>query len=144
MDMEPMAKLTGAWQYNRPCAQKYVCKFQSCMVISDRLIVLAPVHETTRTRTAAHTYLCKTVRHVTALVLTSERRASLPSRSGGATTICCFQLSPVCGTICTTEAVAATPHHDKSSEYSCSTAYNHNFVLNLASTIRYMMVVQLY
>ena len=36
-------KLPGAWQYNRPCAQQYVGKSQSCMVISGRLIVHAPV-----------------------------------------------------------------------------------------------------
>ena len=34
---------TGACPYNRPCAQKYVGKSQSCMVISGRLIVHAPV-----------------------------------------------------------------------------------------------------
>ena len=34
---------TGAWQYNRPFAQTYVGKFQSCMVISGRLILHAPV-----------------------------------------------------------------------------------------------------
>ena len=34
---------TGACTINRPCAQKYVCKSQSCMVISGRLIVHAPV-----------------------------------------------------------------------------------------------------
>ena len=34
---------TGAWPYNRPCAQQYVGKSQSCMVISGRLIVYAPV-----------------------------------------------------------------------------------------------------
>ena len=34
---------TGAWPYNRPCAQQYVGKSQSCMVISGRLIVHAPV-----------------------------------------------------------------------------------------------------
>ena len=33
---------TGAWPYNRPCAQQYVGKSQSCMVISGRLIVLSP------------------------------------------------------------------------------------------------------
>ena len=33
----------GAWPYNRPCAQQYVGKSQSCMVISGRLIVHAPV-----------------------------------------------------------------------------------------------------
>ena len=32
----------GAWPYNRPCAQQYVGKSQSCMVISGRLIVHAP------------------------------------------------------------------------------------------------------
>ena len=37
---------TGAWQYNRPCAPKYVGKFQSCMVISKW-----PIH-CTRTRIA--------------------------------------------------------------------------------------------
>ena len=35
--------LVGAWPYNRPCAQQYVGKSQSCMVISGRLIVHAPV-----------------------------------------------------------------------------------------------------
>ena len=34
---------TGAWPYNRPCAQQYVGKSQSCMVITGRLIVHAPV-----------------------------------------------------------------------------------------------------
>ena len=34
---------TGAWPYNRSCAQQYVGKSQSCMVISGRLIVHAPV-----------------------------------------------------------------------------------------------------
>ena len=34
---------TGAWPYNRPCVQQYVGKSQSCMVISGRLIVHAPV-----------------------------------------------------------------------------------------------------
>ena len=33
---------TGACPYNRPCAQQYVGKSQSCMVISGRLIVHAP------------------------------------------------------------------------------------------------------
>lgn len=33
----------GAWQYNQPCAQQYVDKYQSCMVISGRLISHAPV-----------------------------------------------------------------------------------------------------
>ena len=32
---------TGAWPYNRPCAQQYVGKSQSCMFISGRLIVHA-------------------------------------------------------------------------------------------------------
>ena len=36
-------KLTGACPYNRPCAQQYVGKSQSCMVIKGRLIVHAPV-----------------------------------------------------------------------------------------------------
>ena len=35
--------LTGACPYNRPCAQKFVGKSQSCMVISGRLIIHAPV-----------------------------------------------------------------------------------------------------
>ena len=35
--------LTGACTINRPCAQQYVGKSQSCMVISGRLIVHAPV-----------------------------------------------------------------------------------------------------
>ena len=34
---------TGACPYNRPCAQQYVGKSQSCMVISGRLIGHAPV-----------------------------------------------------------------------------------------------------
>ena len=34
---------TGACTINRPCAQQYVGKSQSCMVISGRLIVHAPV-----------------------------------------------------------------------------------------------------
>ena len=34
---------TGACGYNRPCAHQYVGKSQSCMVISGRLIVHAPV-----------------------------------------------------------------------------------------------------
>ena len=34
---------TGACIINRPCAQQYVGKSQSCMVISGRLIVHAPV-----------------------------------------------------------------------------------------------------
>ena len=34
--------LSGACPYNRPCAQQYVGKSQSCMVISGRLIVHAP------------------------------------------------------------------------------------------------------
>ena len=34
---------TGVWPYNRPCAQQYVGKSQSCMVISGRLSVHAPV-----------------------------------------------------------------------------------------------------
>ena len=33
----------GAWQYNRPCAQQCVGKYQPCMVISGRLIPHAPV-----------------------------------------------------------------------------------------------------
>ena len=33
----------GAWQYNRPCAQQCVGKYQSCMFISGRLIPHAPV-----------------------------------------------------------------------------------------------------
>ena len=32
---------TGACGYNRPCAQQYVVKYQSCMVISGRLSVHA-------------------------------------------------------------------------------------------------------
>ena len=39
---------TGAWPYNRPCAQQYVGKSQSCMVRSDRLIVHAPVQPRSR------------------------------------------------------------------------------------------------
>ena len=38
-----LAQATGAWPYNRPCAHQYVGKSQSCMVISGRLIVRAPV-----------------------------------------------------------------------------------------------------
>ena len=34
---------TGAWPYNRPCAQQFVGKYQSCMVIIGRLIGHAPV-----------------------------------------------------------------------------------------------------
>eukprot|EP01048_Picozoa_sp_COSAG05_P029896 COSAG05_NODE_10086_length_583_cov_8.665289_1_plen_63_part_00 len=34
---------TGAWQYNRPCAQQYVGKYQSRMAIRGRLIPDAPV-----------------------------------------------------------------------------------------------------
>eukprot|EP01048_Picozoa_sp_COSAG05_P007392 COSAG05_NODE_520_length_9047_cov_2.500224_8_plen_102_part_00 len=34
---------TGAWQFNRPCAQTYVGKSESCMVISGRLIVHEPI-----------------------------------------------------------------------------------------------------
>ena len=36
---------TGAWQYNRPCAQKYVGKSESCMVIEvmERVLVVALV-----------------------------------------------------------------------------------------------------
>ena len=37
--------VTGACTTNRTCAQQYVCKYQSCMVISGRLIVHAPVEE---------------------------------------------------------------------------------------------------
>ena len=33
----------GAWPYNRPCAQQYVGKSQSCMFIIGRFIVHAPV-----------------------------------------------------------------------------------------------------
>ena len=36
-------RAAGACTINRPCAQKYVGKSQSCMVISGRLIVHAPV-----------------------------------------------------------------------------------------------------
>ena len=43
---------TGAWQYIRPCAQQYVGKYQSCMVISGRLIVHAPVGNLTAIRGA--------------------------------------------------------------------------------------------
>ena len=38
-----LKKEVEAKVYNRPCAQQYVCKSQSCMVISVRLIVHAPV-----------------------------------------------------------------------------------------------------
>eukprot|EP01048_Picozoa_sp_COSAG05_P013996 COSAG05_NODE_1544_length_4590_cov_25.006012_5_plen_140_part_00 len=34
---------TGAWQYNRQCAQQYVGKSQSCMVKSGRLIRHEPL-----------------------------------------------------------------------------------------------------
>ena len=37
------AGATGACTINRPCAQQYVGKSQSCMVIRGRLIVHAPV-----------------------------------------------------------------------------------------------------
>ena len=36
-------KRTGAFTINRPCAQQYVGKSQSCMVENGRLIVHAPV-----------------------------------------------------------------------------------------------------
>ena len=39
---------TGACGYNRPCAQQYVGTSQSCMVISGRLIVHAPVQSLAR------------------------------------------------------------------------------------------------
>ena len=39
----PAPTATGAWPYNLPCAQQYVGKSQSCMVISGRLSVHAPV-----------------------------------------------------------------------------------------------------
>ena len=42
------ARDTGACTINRPCAQQYVGKSQSCMVISGRLIVHAPVDEASR------------------------------------------------------------------------------------------------
>eukprot|EP01048_Picozoa_sp_COSAG05_P010905 COSAG05_NODE_988_length_6284_cov_7.662571_8_plen_149_part_00 len=29
---QPTVPRTGAWQYHRPCAQRYVGKYQSCMV----------------------------------------------------------------------------------------------------------------
>ena len=41
---------TGACRINRPCAQQYVGKSQSCMVISGRLIVHAPVYLRVRSR----------------------------------------------------------------------------------------------
>ena len=37
------SRTTGAWSYNRPCAQQYVVKSQSCMFTSGRLIRHAPV-----------------------------------------------------------------------------------------------------
>jgi len=37
-----LAAPSGACGYNRPCAHQYVGKYQSCMVISGRLIVHAP------------------------------------------------------------------------------------------------------
>ena len=40
---EPISACTGAWPYNRPCAQQYVGKYQSCMVTSGRLFRHAPV-----------------------------------------------------------------------------------------------------
>ena len=36
---------TGACTINRPCAQQYVGKYQSCMIISGRLIVFAMLAE---------------------------------------------------------------------------------------------------
>ena len=50
LSSEQHTRTTGAWPYNRPCAQQYVGKSQSCMVISGRLIVHAPVenHESMR------------------------------------------------------------------------------------------------
>ena len=42
----PCRWLSGACTINRPCAQQYVGKSQSCMVISGRLIVHAPVVST--------------------------------------------------------------------------------------------------
>ena len=39
---QAQARDTGACTINRPCAQQYVGKYQSCMVISGRLIVHAP------------------------------------------------------------------------------------------------------
>ena len=42
-EARPEAQTTGACTINRPCAQQYVGKSQSCMVISGRLIVHAPV-----------------------------------------------------------------------------------------------------
>ena len=38
----PTLDASGAWQYNRPCAQEYVGKYQSCVVTSGRLIVHTP------------------------------------------------------------------------------------------------------
>ena len=46
--------VTGAWPYNRPCAQQYVGKSQSCMVISGRLIVHAFVPAPLDTQRCAH------------------------------------------------------------------------------------------
>eukprot|EP01048_Picozoa_sp_COSAG05_P019165 COSAG05_NODE_2943_length_2479_cov_1.322269_1_plen_256_part_00 len=43
---DSVSQHTGAWPYNRPCAQQYVGKYQSCMFISGRLIVHAPVIST--------------------------------------------------------------------------------------------------
>ena len=41
-DLLKIQRHTGACTINRPCAQQYVGKSQSCMVISGRLIVHAP------------------------------------------------------------------------------------------------------
>ena len=50
---------TGACTINRPCAQRYVGKSQSCMVISGRLIVHAPVwmYETSYSQAAHASYV---------------------------------------------------------------------------------------
>eukprot|EP01048_Picozoa_sp_COSAG05_P008622 COSAG05_NODE_665_length_8009_cov_156.415929_6_plen_499_part_00 len=45
------ANYTGAWQYNRPCAQQYVGKYQLCMVTSGRLIRHEPVQLFVKTQT---------------------------------------------------------------------------------------------
>ena len=62
---------TGAWPYNRPCAQQYVGKSQSCMVISGRLIGHAPVQrQRQQSRTQRQT------------VAAGRRRSERPTTSG--------------------------------------------------------------
>ena len=84
---------TGACGYNRPCAHQYVGKSQSCMVISVRLIVHAPVpldllvnllpsgtlHQCCReVYSLVHSVGCINVASVTAL-LVEKRRATFAS-----------------------------------------------------------------